>query len=212
VEDKERRYSEIIGEVRTKFNFMPWAPIVTVSAITGQRTHKIWELVERCATSFQSQFTTRQLNEILRRATAYVNPPTRKGKTATVKYVTQTGTRPPTLSLFVNDPDLFHFSYRRFLTNQFYRQLGVEGTPLILRFRRKAPPRGWERHASQAAIEASPADVRRYATNYYGKVYTNDGDEYAEEFDLSQIPEMDDEAYERYYDADDDGGDEGDDE
>ncbi len=149
VPNREESYGTMIRKLREEFNFMPWAPIVTISALTGQRTHRIWDLVKNCAVNFRKEFTTSQLNEVLARATAYLTPPTMKGNTLTIKYVVQTGSRPPTLTFFVNEPKYVHFSYERFLTNQFYRQLGLEGTPLVMRFRRKAPPRGWERHVRQ---------------------------------------------------------------
>lgn len=156
IDKKDDAYGRTIKLIRHEYRFMPWAPIVTGSALSGQRTHKLWPLIERCAENYRKQFSTSELNLILKKATAYVSPPTRKGTTLTLKYVTQTRSQPPTLTLFVNDPKLVHFSYERFLHNQFYRQLGLEGTPLVMRFRRKAPPRGWEKSVRLQYRESNP--------------------------------------------------------
>ncbi len=145
VPDKESRYGEILKNVRREFNFMPWAPIMTISAMTGQRTHKIWELIQRCSANFRKEFTTSYLNEVLSQAKAYLSPPTHKGNSVNINYVTQTGIGPPRFTLFANNPEYIHFSYRRFLTNQLYRHLGMEGTPIVLRYKKKSAPRGWER-------------------------------------------------------------------
>lgn len=192
LEDREKMYKQRLEETREHFNFMPWAPILTVSAKTGQRTAKIWNLVQHCAENYGRKFKTSKLNLIVRQATAYLSPPTRKNKTLKIKYVTQTGTMPPVISLFVNDPTLVHFSYRRFLTNQFYRALGLEGTPLVLRFREKSPPRGWERRVTvptDSAVEA--LETGRFSDGtFFAGVYNEDG-EYAQEIDLSEVPDLD---------------------
>lgn len=194
IENREQRFGEMVKELRREFNFMPWAPILTMSAKTGQRTLKIWELVDRCAENHRKEFRTAELNDILKRAQRYLSPPARKGKTLKMKYVTQTGSRPPTLSVFVNDPELLHFSYKRFLTNQFYDHLGLEGTPLILRFRRKAPPRGWEKTAEREA-----AAGQQRTRPFFAGVYNDIGEEYVQEIDLSEVSEMEDEQFEYYY-------------
>ncbi len=173
---KEEEFGKTIKDIRHEFRFMPWAPIVTGSALTGQRTRRLWPLVERCAENFRKEFSTSELNLILKKCTSYVSPPTRKGSTLTIKYVTQTGSRPPTLSFFVNDPNLLHFSYERYLQNQFYRQLGLEGTPLVLRFRRKAPPRGWEKAVRQQhQPRPSAREMRDPEAVHYASVYTDEG-------------------------------------
>lgn len=141
-----------IKEVREKFSFMKWAPIVTISARTGQRASKLWGLITHCAEQHGREFPTRQLNLILRKATAFLSPPTTRGRELSIKYATQTGSRPVTISLFVNDPRLVHFSYQRFLANQYRMQLGLQGAPLLLKFRRKAPPRGWQKMFAGNAV------------------------------------------------------------
>ncbi len=137
VKDREN-YGEYMGKLREHFNFLRWAPILTISARTGQRASKIWSLVRHCADQYRRQFATHELNLVLRKATAYLSPPIRMNKQLKMKYVTQTGQCPPRLTFFVNDPKLLHFSYERFLQNQFRSQLGVDGTPLIFRYKRKS--------------------------------------------------------------------------
>ena len=197
IPDREEAYKKVIAEIRHEFRFMPWAPIMTISALTGQRTNKVWELIRVCADNFRKEFRTAELNLILKKAVAHVSIPTRKGNSVTIKYVTQTGSGPPTLSFFVNDPKLVHFSYRRYLTNQFYQQLGLEGTPLILRFRRKAPPRGWERSArADDPLESVTLNDEAFMAG----AYTEEGELLAQPEDLS----LDDIIDEQFIDDDDD--------
>ncbi|MEO8376232.1 MAG: ribosome biogenesis GTPase Der, partial [Candidatus Sumerlaeota bacterium] len=183
IPDRQESYKTIIADIRHEFRFMPWAPIMTISALTGQRTSKIWELIRVCADNFRKEFKTADLNMILKKAVAHVGIPTRKGNAVSIKYVTQTGSSPPTLSFFVNDPKLVHFSYRRYLTNQFYQQLGLEGTPLVLRFRRKAPPRGWERNWGKPDDAIDEALARDEP--FMAGAYTEEGVSLAQPHDLS---------------------------
>jgi GTP-binding protein len=177
VEDREKAYSKTIQEVRRHFNFMTWAPILTVSALTGQRTHKIWDLVTRCAENFRRRFTTSELNLILKKATAHVSPPTHKGNAVSLKYVVQSGATPPVLSFFVNNPKGVHFSYRRYLANQFMMQLGLEGTPLFLRFRAKAAPRGWDPNARlEWDAERRPKRMLDAKGTFFGGAYNDEGE------------------------------------
>lgn len=137
VADREK-YGEHIKRLREAFNFLRWAPIVTISARTGQRAHKLWGLIDHCAEQFVREFRTRDLNMVLAKATAYVSPPITGARQLKINYVTQTATRPPTLTFFVNDPKLLHFSYERFLQNQFRKQLDFDAAPLHFRFKKKA--------------------------------------------------------------------------
>ena len=137
VADREN-YGEHIKRVREDFKFLKWAPVITISARTGQRASKLWSLVRHCNAQHARQFPTSELNRILRMATSYVSPPIGKGRQLKLKYVTQTGSRPPQFTFFVNDPEIVHFSYERYLENQFRAALDLDGTPLQLRFRRKA--------------------------------------------------------------------------
>jgi GTP-binding protein len=137
VADREN-YGDHIKRVREEFKFLKWAPVVTISARTGQRASKLWSLVRHCNAQHTRQFPTSELNRILRMATSYVSPPIGKGRQLKLKYVTQTGSRPPQFTFFVNDPEIVHFSYERYLENQFRAALDLDGTPLQLKFRRKA--------------------------------------------------------------------------
>ncbi|MCB2155693.1 ribosome biogenesis GTPase Der [bacterium] len=147
-------YGKYIQSVREEFKFLRWAPILTISASTGQRTHRIWELIRKCAENYRREMSTSDLNRILEQAKAHVSPPITGRKALKINYVTQTGYCPPALSFFVNDPDLLHFSYERYLQNQFRRQLDLEGTPLRFRFRRKGKDR--LREDSRGPAKAPP--------------------------------------------------------
>ena len=181
VPDREAAFGAILKNIRREFNFMPWAPILTVSALTGQRTFKLWDLIRNCALNFRKEFQTAELNLVLKKAVSYVSPPTHKGNTLTIKYITQTGSKPPTFSLFVNNPDFLHFGYKRYLANQFYEQLGLEGTPLRLRIRRKAPPRGWDANAREEwYAERGGSPKRRKSAG----AYLEDGTDISHQFGL----------------------------
>ncbi len=148
LEKTNETHGEFIARVRDHFNFMKWAPILTISARTGQRAPKLWGLIRHASQQFRREFQTALLNLIVRKATSFVSPPTRAGSQLRIKYACQTGFRPPAISLFVNDPNLAHFSYQRYLENQFRAQLELDSTPLYIKLRRKSPPRGWEKGAA----------------------------------------------------------------
>ncbi|MDX1973182.1 MAG: ribosome biogenesis GTPase Der [Candidatus Sumerlaeia bacterium] len=143
VTDKEK-YGEYINKVREEFSFLKWAPMVTISAMTGQRAYKLWALIQACAVQYRRQFTTRALNEVLYRAVNHLSPPIYKNRIFRIKYMTQTGFCPPTFTFFVNDPECLHFSYERYLHNQFRQHLGLMGTPIKFRFKRKAVEGNWD--------------------------------------------------------------------
>ncbi len=153
VENREEKYGEFIKNLRTDFNFLKWAPIITISARTGQRAHKLWGLVQECARQYRRSFNTSELNVVLAQATSYLSPPVTSGKPLRIKYVTQTGHCPPKFTFFVNDPNLLHFSYERFLQNQFRMHLAVEGTPLKFNFKRKSEEKGWMRGPRPEKLE-----------------------------------------------------------
>ena len=122
------------------FSFMSYAPIVFISAKTGQRIDRLFELIRFADEQNAMRITTGMLNEVLARATARVQPPSDKGKRLKIYYITQPSTRPPTFVTFVNRADLFHFSYQRYIENQIRETFGLEGTPvrLIVRERGEA--------------------------------------------------------------------------
>ncbi|MBQ3052699.1 MAG: ribosome biogenesis GTPase Der [Clostridia bacterium] len=112
------------------FSFMPYAPIVFISAKTGQRVERLFELIKYVNEQNTMRISTGKLNDILADATARVQPPTDKGKRLKIYYMTQASTKPPTFVCFCNRADLFHFSYQRYLENQIRSTFGLEGTPV----------------------------------------------------------------------------------
>ena len=111
------------------FSFMSYAPIIFISAKTGQRIDRLFELIKYVDTQNAMRISTGKLNDVLASATARVQPPTDKGKRLKIYYMTQASTRPPTFVCFVNNKDLFHYSYQRYLDNQIREVFGLEGTP-----------------------------------------------------------------------------------
>lgn len=112
------------------FSFMSYAPIIFISAKTGQRIERLYELIKYVDSQNAMRISTGKLNDILAAATARVQPPTDKGKRLKIYYMTQASTRPPTFVSFVNRKELFHFSYQRYLENQIREVFGLEGTPV----------------------------------------------------------------------------------
>lgn len=112
------------------FAFMSYAPIIFISAKTGQRIDRLFELIQYVNTQNAMRISTGKLNDILAEATARVQQPTDKGKRLKIYYITQASTRPPTFVCFVNRAELFHFSYQRYLENQIRETFGLEGTPV----------------------------------------------------------------------------------
>ena len=119
------------------FSFMSYAPIIFISAKTGQRIDRLFELIKFVDTQNAMRITTGKLNEILAAAQARVQPPTDKGKRLKVYYMTQPSTRPPTFVCFVNKKDLFHYSYQRYIENQIREVFGLEGTPIRMVIRER---------------------------------------------------------------------------
>ncbi len=119
------------------FSFMSYAPIIFISAKTGQRLDRLFELIKFVNDQNAMRISTGKLNDVLADATARVQPPTDKGRRLKIYYMTQASTRPPTFVCFVNKKDLFHYSYQRYIDNQIREVFGLEGTPtrLIIRER-----------------------------------------------------------------------------
>lgn len=112
------------------FSFMSYAPFLFLSAKTGQRIDRLFELIKHVANSNAMRIATGMLNDVLAQATARVQPPTDKGKRLKIYYMTQASTKPPTFVCFVNSAELFHFSYQRYLENRIRETFGLEGTPV----------------------------------------------------------------------------------
>ena len=121
--DKERK------KLMNDFSFMSYAPIIFISAKTGQRLDRLFELIRFVDSQNAMRISTGKLNEVLADATLRVQPPTDKGRRLKIYYMTQASTRPPTFVCFVNSKDLFHYSYQRYIDNQIREVFGLEGTP-----------------------------------------------------------------------------------
>ncbi len=117
-------------KLNVDFSFMPYAPIIFISAKTGQRVDRLFELIKYVNEQNNMRISTGMLNDILADATARVQPPTDKGKRLKIYYMTQASTKPPTFVCFCNKAELFHFSYQRYLENQIRSTFGLEGTPV----------------------------------------------------------------------------------
>ena len=131
-------YKKVEEEIRFKLKFLPYAPIEFISAKTGRRVEKVFPRIDEIMTGYRKRFPTSQLNQILERAIATHQPPALRGRPRRFYYTTQLKAAPPTFALFSNMDDPLHFSYRRFLENQFREALGLVGCPihLVLRARK----------------------------------------------------------------------------
>ena len=137
VEKETNTMNEMTAKIRQDLGFMPYAPLLFLSALTGQRVGKLYELINYVANQNAMRITTGMLNNILEDATARVQPPTDKGRRLKIYYMTQVGVKPPHFVIFCNDARLFHFSYRRYLENQIRAVFGLEGTPVRITIRQK---------------------------------------------------------------------------
>ncbi|MBR5015867.1 MAG: ribosome biogenesis GTPase Der [Clostridia bacterium] len=124
------------------FSFMSYAPIIFISAKTGQRLPQLFELIKFVDDQNAMRISTGKLNDVLAAATARVQPPTDKGRRLKIYYMTQASTRPPTFVCFVNRADLFHYSYQRYLDNQIREVFGLEGTPTRFVIREREEKKG----------------------------------------------------------------------
>jgi len=135
-DDKTMRQFEL--RIRDHFQFMDYAPIVFLSAKTKQRLHKLLPVVEHVAEQHAMRVQTHLLNDIIADAVAVSPPPTDRGKRLRINYATQVAVKPPTFVLFVNDPELMHFSYSRYLENKIREAFAFEGTPIRIIVRKKS--------------------------------------------------------------------------
>ncbi|WP_314328160.1 ribosome biogenesis GTPase Der [Oribacterium sinus] len=130
VEKNDKTMQEFTKQLKEKFAYMDYAEFLFISAETGQRIHKIYELVNMIHDNQVMRIKTGVLNEILARATAMKQPPSDKGKRLKLFYITQASVAPPTFVIFVNDRELMHFSYTRYIENQIRENFGFRGTPI----------------------------------------------------------------------------------
>ncbi len=124
-------------DIMRDLSFMSYAPILFISALTGQRTDRVFELINFVNDQSNMRITTGMLNNVLADAQARVQPPTDKGRRLKIYYMTQTGIKPPNFVIFCNNRELFHFSYQRYLENQIRAVFGLEGTPVRIVIRQK---------------------------------------------------------------------------
>ena len=124
-------------EVYEKLKYLSYAPIIFISAKTGQRVVKLFDLINHVNEQNSMRVSTSVLNQVINEAIAIVQPPTDKGKRLKIYYGTQASTKPPTFIIFVNNKELFHFSYERYLVNQIRKEFGLEGTPVRVIVREK---------------------------------------------------------------------------
>ncbi len=137
VEKDEKTINVYEKNIRIELGFMQYAPTMFISALTGQRVNKILELVDFVVEQNATRVTTATLNTLLREWLHLNPPPSDKGRRLKVRYITQVGVKPPTFVFFVNDPELMHFSYKRYLENQMRKHFGFEGTPIRIVVRQK---------------------------------------------------------------------------
>ena len=124
-------------EVYNKLGYLTYAPMLFISAKTGQRVDKLFDLINKVADNNAMRVSTSMLNQVINEAIAVVQPPTDKGRRLKILYATQASTKPPTFVIFVNNKELFHFSYERYLVNQIRTNFGLEGTPIRVISREK---------------------------------------------------------------------------
>ena len=142
VEKSTNTASEYTKDVYDTLSFMTYAPVMFVSALTGQRTERLYDMINSVYAMSHKRVTTGMLNDVLSDATARVQPPSDKGKRLKIYYMTQNAVAPPTFVIFCNSAALFHFSYQRYIENQLRTVFGFDGTPIKLIIRQKGDAPG----------------------------------------------------------------------
>ena len=137
IEKDNNTVSSFTKDIRTALSYMPYAPIIFVSALTGQRVAHLYEMINSVNAESKRRITTGMLNDLLNDATTRVQPPSDKGRRLKIYYMTQTSVAPPTFVIFCNSEELFHFSYRRYLENCLRDTFGFDGTPIRIIVRQR---------------------------------------------------------------------------
>ena len=137
-EKTDKTMQEMKKQLDIDFSFMPYAPMLFISAKTGQRVNNLYELIKKVDEQNARRISTGMLNDVLAYATTRVQPPSDKGRRLKIYYMTQASTKPPTFVIFVNRADLFHFSYQRYIENQIRSTFGLTGTPVRFVVRERA--------------------------------------------------------------------------
>ena len=142
VEKDDKTMARMTEEIRRDLAYMTYAPILFISAKTGQRVDRLFELIDYVSNQASTRITTGMLNSVLADAQTRVQPPSDKGRRLKIYYMTQVGIRPPHFVVFCNDSRLFHFSYQRYLENCLRNTFGLEGTPITLSIRQRGEKEG----------------------------------------------------------------------
>ncbi len=137
VEKDTHTIEQFKKDTYNKLSYLTYAPIIFISAKTGQRVNKLYEMINNVASQNAMRVSTNVINQVLNEAIAIVQPPSDKGKRLKIYYMTQASTKPPTFVVFVNNKELFHFSYERYLINQIRKEFGMMGTPIRMIVREK---------------------------------------------------------------------------
>ena len=139
IEKNDKTMREYENKIRQVLSYMPYAEIIYVSAMTGQRLNKLYDMIDMVIENQTLRVATGVLNEIMTEAVAMQQPPSDKGKRLKLYYITQVAVKPPTFVIFVNDKELMHFSYVRYLENKIRESFGFKGTSLkfIIRERKE---------------------------------------------------------------------------
>lgn len=138
IEKDNKTMNNFIKEIDKEFKYMSYAPKMFISALTGQRVHKLFETINYCSQNSTRRISTGMLNDVLIEAMALNQPPAEKGRPLKIYYITQVSVKPPTFILFVNDTELLHFSYKRYIENQLRDAFGFNGTPIHFIARNKS--------------------------------------------------------------------------
>lgn len=137
IEKTDKTMNEFRTKLENDFSFMSYVPFIFISAKTGQRVEKLFDLIKHVYQQNSMRISTGMLNDVLAYAVARVQPPSDKGRRLKIYYMTQASSKPPTFVLFVNRADLFHFSYQRYIENQIRSTFGMEGTPIRMIIRER---------------------------------------------------------------------------
>ncbi len=145
IEDKDKEMKNFIKDIRTNFQFMPYAPIVFLSALTKKRVHTLMPQIIKVNENAHKEIKTSLVNDVISDAYALNLPPTYKGKRLKVYFAHQVSTCPPTFNIEVNSKGLVHFSYERYLENKIRENFDFEGTPIVLRFKSKSESNSFDK-------------------------------------------------------------------
>lgn len=137
VEKDEKTMNRFVEDIRRDLPFMAYAPTIFISALTGQRVTKLFDLIKSVSNQHAMRISTGMVNDIINEAVLMNHPAISGGRRLKILYTTQVSVKPPTFALFVNDPEILHFSYQRYLENQLRKSFGFEGTPIRFLIRRR---------------------------------------------------------------------------